>query len=501
MTHSILLAADSVTLRKAVELTFSDEDFVIDSVGDGAQAFEHARAERPDIIVSDVMMPGLNGYELCQQIKSDPALRSVPFLFLKGTFESFDEEQAHSCGADGFIVKPFESQELIARVRELIEGADLAPLKAQQHPRWETPSAPPVHPAVGQAPQPAAVPTRPATVPVTPAAPIASPAPAPPFQVPPMPPRPMSMPLTAAPVSSPAYAPPAVPLRQPPVPQAPSFPEVRPGPTPPTMPARPAPLPPAPLRPAPPIPPRPVRPVAAPAIPAPPPLPAIPRVPIPPLAPEELAPPPPPVRIPPPPAHAPTEDFGFDFAETEAERPVAAAPQLSLQRTAAPILEPQGEAEEDLWSEVSLRDHSKDHLEVRPTAQTGDWAGAGILELQEETVAAADEVVFEEVSAAPVAPPAPQPEAPPAAASPRVEPAPEPPPVPAPSVLPAFDQAELERLVAARMEAVVRQVLEPVVKDLARAMIEEVAWDVIPGLAEAMIESEIERIRKSACTD
>ena len=139
MTHRILLADDSATIRKVVELTFSDEDFAIDSVGDGAQAFEHARAPRPDIIISDVIMPGLNGYELCQRFKTDPDLQSVPFLFLKGTFESFDEEKARSCGADGFIVKPFESQEMIAKVKELIgRAADRSPPPCRRRLPWRS---------------------------------------------------------------------------------------------------------------------------------------------------------------------------------------------------------------------------------------------------------------------------------------------------------------------------------------------------------------------------
>lgn len=121
MTHKLLLADDSVTIQKVVELTFADEDFEIIAVSDGNAAFERIKAERPDIILSDVIMPGLNGYELCAKVKSEADLSSTPFLFLKGTFESFDEERASGAGADGFIVKPFESNELISKVKELIE--------------------------------------------------------------------------------------------------------------------------------------------------------------------------------------------------------------------------------------------------------------------------------------------------------------------------------------------------------------------------------------------
>ena len=121
MTYKLLLADDSVTIQKVVELTFSDEDFDIISVGDGVTALEKIRSERPDIVLSDVIMPGMNGYDLCTRVKQDPALKNIPFLFLKGTFESFDEDKATGVGADGFIVKPFESQELIPKVKELVE--------------------------------------------------------------------------------------------------------------------------------------------------------------------------------------------------------------------------------------------------------------------------------------------------------------------------------------------------------------------------------------------
>ncbi len=121
MSYKLLLADDSVTIQKVVELTFSEEDFEILAVGDGNAAFEKARAEKPDIILSDVIMPGMNGYEFCTKVKQDGQLKRIPFLFLKGTFESFDEERAASAGGDGYIVKPFESQELVSRVKELVE--------------------------------------------------------------------------------------------------------------------------------------------------------------------------------------------------------------------------------------------------------------------------------------------------------------------------------------------------------------------------------------------
>ncbi len=140
MAHKLLLADDSVTIQKVVELTFSEEDFTIVATGDGDPAYERIRSDRPDVILSDVNMPGMNGYDLCAKVKQDPALSGIPFLFLRGTFESFDEARASAVGADGFIVKPFESQELINRVKELVQAP--RPAAAPPPARADAPPVP-----------------------------------------------------------------------------------------------------------------------------------------------------------------------------------------------------------------------------------------------------------------------------------------------------------------------------------------------------------------------
>ncbi len=156
MAHKLLLADDSVTIQKVVELTFSEEDFTIVATGDGNSAYERIRSDRPDVILSDVNMPGMNGYDLCAKVKQDPALSGIPFLFLRGTFESFDEARASSVGADGFIVKPFESQELINRVKELVQAPRAAaePVLAESAGQPFPPVAAPefIQPAYVEAP-------------------------------------------------------------------------------------------------------------------------------------------------------------------------------------------------------------------------------------------------------------------------------------------------------------------------------------------------------------
>ncbi len=121
MTKRILLADDSVTIQKVVELTLADEDFDITMVSDGASALQKAEEIQPDLILADIVMPELNGYELCGKIHQHPSLSHVPVLLLCSTFETFDQERGTLVGADDHIIKPFESEELIRKIRTCLE--------------------------------------------------------------------------------------------------------------------------------------------------------------------------------------------------------------------------------------------------------------------------------------------------------------------------------------------------------------------------------------------
>ena len=121
MKRRILLADDSVTIQKVIELTFMDEDYEVRAVSNGDEAVALLHEVNPDFVIADVHMPGANGYEVCRRAK---ALRpDIPVLLLVGTFEPFDEGQARACGADSFLKKPFDSQELLQRVEELLAPA------------------------------------------------------------------------------------------------------------------------------------------------------------------------------------------------------------------------------------------------------------------------------------------------------------------------------------------------------------------------------------------
>ncbi len=160
MAKTLLLADDSVTIQKVVGISLASEDITLVTVDNGDDALARAREIRPDAILADCVMPGRSGYEVCEAVQADPALRHIPVLLLTGTFEAFDEERAERCGAAGHIAKPFEAQTLLDEVKRLFA------LGASRRP------------APAPAARPASVPLPPAAAP-TRAEPQVVPAPAP----------------------------------------------------------------------------------------------------------------------------------------------------------------------------------------------------------------------------------------------------------------------------------------------------------------------------------
>ena len=105
MPKTLLLADDSVTIQKVVGISLANEDIELVTVENGDDAVTKALEVHPDIVLADIVMPGKNGYEVCEAIKTDPNLGATPVLLLTGTFEAFDAERARQAGADGHITK------------------------------------------------------------------------------------------------------------------------------------------------------------------------------------------------------------------------------------------------------------------------------------------------------------------------------------------------------------------------------------------------------------
>jgi CheY-like chemotaxis protein len=128
MGKRILLADDSVTIQKVVELTFLDEDYEVVAVSNGDDALARLGEVQPDVVIADVHMPGANGYEVCQGVKEWRA--GTPVVLLVGTFEPFDEGKARAAGANYYLKKPFDSQELLQQVETLLAASRQEPAVA-----------------------------------------------------------------------------------------------------------------------------------------------------------------------------------------------------------------------------------------------------------------------------------------------------------------------------------------------------------------------------------
>jgi len=137
MAHTLLLADDSVTVQRVIELTFADEDVQVVAVGSGQDAIDRVQRERPDIVLADVGMPQRDGYDVAAFVKGDPATAHIPVVLLTGAFEPVDEARARAIGCAGVLVKPFEPQLVISRVKDLLAGR-------VPEGMWNSPPAAPV---------------------------------------------------------------------------------------------------------------------------------------------------------------------------------------------------------------------------------------------------------------------------------------------------------------------------------------------------------------------
>jgi CheY-like chemotaxis protein len=154
MPYTLLLADDSVTIQRVIELTFADEDVQVIAVGDGKQAIERIEADRPDIVLADVGMPERDGYEVAAFVKNTPHLSHIPVLLLTGAFEPVDEKRASEVGCDGVLAKPFEPHMVIARVKKLLADAPAGPAARARRMEDLGADRPDAAAIVGPAPEP-----------------------------------------------------------------------------------------------------------------------------------------------------------------------------------------------------------------------------------------------------------------------------------------------------------------------------------------------------------
>lgn len=123
MSKKILVADDSVVIQKSIGITFAQEDFDVAFVSNGEEALQRAKEFRPDLILADTTMPKLSGADLCKRFRQEPELRRTPILLLSNSQETFTPVQLKTFGASDFIQKPFESTQLLDKVRPLLAQA------------------------------------------------------------------------------------------------------------------------------------------------------------------------------------------------------------------------------------------------------------------------------------------------------------------------------------------------------------------------------------------
>jgi CheY-like chemotaxis protein len=122
MTIRILVADDSITIQKIVAMAFENEDAEVEGIDNGQEAFDKVPDFKPDIVLADVDMPRLDGFQLCQKIKRNPELANIKVLLLASDFEDFDESRFKECQAENYISKPFKSDDIVQMVTQVMTG-------------------------------------------------------------------------------------------------------------------------------------------------------------------------------------------------------------------------------------------------------------------------------------------------------------------------------------------------------------------------------------------
>jgi two-component system, OmpR family, phosphate regulon response regulator PhoB len=116
----ILVADDDPNVRFLISELLTRGHYEVTQAVDGSQALALARAQQPDLLVLDVMMPGIDGFEVCRQVKNDPAMKAIKVIMVTAKTQGKDKETGLSAGADYYITKPFQINELSKKIKEFI---------------------------------------------------------------------------------------------------------------------------------------------------------------------------------------------------------------------------------------------------------------------------------------------------------------------------------------------------------------------------------------------
>lgn len=116
----VLVVEDSVAQQQMISDLLKDSGLTVAVANNGVEALSHVQQDHPDIVVLDIVMPQMNGYEVCRRLKADPKTQNVPVVMCSSKGEEFDRYWGMRQGADAYIAKPFQPNELIGTVRQLL---------------------------------------------------------------------------------------------------------------------------------------------------------------------------------------------------------------------------------------------------------------------------------------------------------------------------------------------------------------------------------------------
>ena len=116
----ILVVDDEIYIVHILDFSLGMEGYEVLTALDGEQALEKARSEQPDLIVLDIMMPKLDGYETCKRLKADPEIKDVPVILLSAKGRNVDQKVGFEVGADDYITKPFSPRKLVERINAIL---------------------------------------------------------------------------------------------------------------------------------------------------------------------------------------------------------------------------------------------------------------------------------------------------------------------------------------------------------------------------------------------
>jgi DNA-binding NarL/FixJ family response regulator len=120
MSARLLLVDDEPGLREAVQAYLEDSDFAVEVASNGREGWERLQQYHPDLVISDIMMPQADGYQLLKQMREDPRYKALPVVFLTAKGMTGDRIQGYQAGCDAYLSKPFDPDELVAIVTNLL---------------------------------------------------------------------------------------------------------------------------------------------------------------------------------------------------------------------------------------------------------------------------------------------------------------------------------------------------------------------------------------------